>query len=341
MKTGKRHIWWLGILIWGISACTNIENPDNSRLTNMQLSLEIPVLTKASSNIGTATHSVDRVLVLPFQKQNVSLPNSQANNFVPVWSLSRQFNISTFPSSNLSFTLEGSKTYKVLVIGYNHADYDHNAPTANSNRINITSQPLPTTLANFQLYPKLPNEVPEFFICYAQVNGQAGNNVFIPTTGVNLQGKLGRIISGLGVRITNIPGYVKSVTLSADNMIKAIRLVDTTATVVQVAGDNESRNIRTLNVSSNSVDFGEFLLPSGTAKKVGFYLDIQLGSLTQRYKMNIEDSAVSTDGKLTLYPNHVIRITGNYNNINYGFVVTEVINLEDNVWDGITLTPAP
>lgn len=339
MKAGKRHIRGLIILLIGISSCSVIESQDNQGLTETNLFLEISHMTKASSDIGTPTHSVDRILVIPFQKNNLSLPDKQLNNFTPDWSLARQFDIAKFPTKSLSFLLKGSRTYKVLIIGYNHADYDHNNPTASTNRVVLNSQPLPTTLANFQLYPKLPNEVPEFFICYAETSG--GNTVFIPTSGSNLKGKLGRIISALGVKVTNIPGYVKSVSLLADNMIKAIRLSDTTVSVIQVPGDNESRIIRKQNVSNGTVDFGEYLLPTGTANKMTIYLDISLGTLTQRYQMNIANSEVSEGGKLILPSNHAVRINASYNKINYGFVVTEVINLEDNTWDGIITNPAP
>lgn len=339
MNTGCRYIWWLSILLLGLSACSKLENPDNKELTEMKLSLEMPLPTKASSDIGTSTHSVDRILVIPFPKTNPALPDNQLNNFTPDWTLARQFNITAFPTQSLAFQLRSFKNYKILIIGYNHADYDHNNPTASTNRVVLNSQPLPTTLANFQIYPKLPNQIPEFFICYAQTSG--GNTVFTPTSGGNLQGKLGRIISGLGVKVTNIPGYVKSITLLGDNLVKAIRLADTTATIVQVPGDNESRTILTQNVSNGTVDFGVFLLPTGKTNKMTLYLDVTLGTLTQRYQMNIAPSEVSENGKLILSPNHAVKISTDYTKINYGFVVTEVINLEDNIWDGIVLNPQP
>lgn len=335
------YIWWLGILCWSLSACSDDKLLDEKGWVEVKLSLTTDMSTRASSDIGVATHSVDRILVLPFQKVNLSLPDTQNDNFIPVWSLARQYNIPAFPSTNLSFTLENSKTYKILVIGYNHADYDHNNPSGSGNRVILSSQPLPTTLANFQLYPKLPNQVPEFFICYgiASKGSTTLGPVFVPDDGITLSGTLGRIVSGLGVKITNIPSYVNSVTLLADNMVKAIRVADTTIAVMQTAGDNESRVIRQQNVVNGTVDFGIFLLPSGKTNTLTFYLDIGLGSLTQRYTMYIEDSDVTQGGKLMLLPNDAVIISAGYDKINYGFVITRDINLEDDVWDGINPTP--
>ena len=162
------YIWWLGILCWSLSACSDDKLLNEKGLVEVRLSLNTDMSTRTSSDIGVATHSVDRILVLPFQKVNLSLPDTQNDNFIPVWPLARQYNIPVFPSTNLSFTLENSKTYKILVIGYNHADYDHNTPSGSGNRVILSSQPLPTTLENFQL-----SDYFTLSVHYADTTGEA------------------------------------------------------------------------------------------------------------------------------------------------------------------------
>lgn len=341
MKTGLQQILYAAIALIFFAGCSEEGFRPEQDFVLTEFSLNADMATKASSDIGTPTHSVDRILVIPFQKVNPSLPNTRNDNFVPVWSYTRQIDIAKFPANSLSIGLDASKTYKVLVVGFNHADYNHATPTASTNRFTILTQPTPTTLANFQLNPKLPNNVPEFFICYlSAANGSTTiGTVFTPADGIKLSGRLGRIISALAVKVTGIPSYVKSISLVAENMVKAIRVADTTASVVQVPGDNESRIIRTQNVSGNSVDFGEYLLPTGQANKMRLYLDVALGTLTQRYQITSTDPAVVVSNQFIFYPNHAIKISGNYNSINYGFVVTLGINLEDNTWDGIVPNP--
>ena len=62
------YIWWLGILCWSLSACSDDKLLNEKGLVEVRLSLNTDMSTRTSSDIGVATHSVDRILVLPFQK---------------------------------------------------------------------------------------------------------------------------------------------------------------------------------------------------------------------------------------------------------------------------------
>lgn len=62
------YIWWLGILCWSLSACSDDKLLNEKGLVEVKLSLNTDMSTRASSDIGVATHSVDRILVLPFPK---------------------------------------------------------------------------------------------------------------------------------------------------------------------------------------------------------------------------------------------------------------------------------
>ena len=94
-------------------------------------------------------YSVNRILVLPFQKINPALPGNDPSNFTPVYSLARQWDVATFPSGNLTLKLVKGLTYQVMVIGYNANDYNFNTPNATGNRFSIGSVTTPTLLNNF------------------------------------------------------------------------------------------------------------------------------------------------------------------------------------------------
>lgn len=334
MKAGIYNILILLTVFLFLSGCSpaGMENQPEDKVISVGLSLNTDLLTKASVDIGKDTSVVDRILVVPFQKVNVSLPDSRTDNFIPVWNFARQWNVSSFPVQSLKLGLMRGQIYKVLVLGYNHLDYDFYNPSLSTNWVVLNSQPLPTTLANFQLYPKSANQVPEFFTCFCI---SAGNAVFEPQEGGILSGRLGRVVSGLSVQVTGIPGYVKSVSLVADKMVKAVRVADTTASLVQMPGDNENRVIQTQNVVSGNVKFSNFLLPTGVANKTLLYLDITLGATRQRYTIKLPETDVSVDNQVILMPNSPVKITGDYDKINYGFTISRDINLDDDVWDGL------
>lgn len=339
MKSAIRYILSLSMVIALFTACSEPEGIERGEMAYMNLSVDQDLLTRATADIGTATHTVNRILVLPFQKVNQSLPDNQAGNFIPAWTFARQWDISSFPSSSLSLKLPVSMTYKVMVIGYNQNDYDFSNPAMASTRIILTNQPTPTTLANFRLTPKAPENVPELFVsyCIASQGSTVIGPVFTPQPGttISLATTLKRFVSGLGVYVTDIPGYVKSVTLVAERMVKSIQVNDSLPVVVQTPGDLENRVIQKLVPAAGSVKFNVFLLPTRTTNKSMFYLDVEYDSVVERYQIKVPDSAVSQANGIILNPNGAVVISGSYSKINFGFEIRGVINLDDDAWDGI------
>lgn len=337
MKTAIKYILLSCLIALILPGCTR---PDYQEEIEATIPVTLAIANEITARaIGDPVHSVNRILVLPFQKINPALPGNAPSNFTPVYSLARQWDVATFPSGNLTLKLVKGLTYQVMVIGYNANDYNFNTPNAAGNRFSIGSVTTPTLLNNFHLYPKAPNIIPEFFSCFctASDNGTSLGTIFTPNTNTNisLSGQLNRLVSGLNIQISNIPTYVKSISLTAERMVKAIRVVDTIASLVQTVGDGESRLIQKLTPSNGQILFSNLLLPTMDTYKTKLYLNVSYGQTTETYTIKVQDTNISSGNSISLKPNHVITITGDYMKINLGFKLTYTINLDDNKWDGL------
>ena len=337
MRTRILYILLSYLIINLLTGCTRTESTEESEITlPVDLSIKQKITTRA---LGDPTHSVNRILVLPFQKINASLSDNNLNNFTPLYGFARQWDIATFPSGSLTLKLPKDFTYQVMVIGYNSGDFNFNNQASTNNKFTIGSATTPTRLDNFHLYPKQPNIVPEFFtaFCTATNNGSPLGTTFTPTsnTNISLAGQLKRLVSGLTVQITGVPDYVKSITLRAERMVKATRVSDTIPSLVQTTGDGESRLIQKLIPSGGQVTFSNLLLPTKSTYSTKLYLDVSYGLVTETYTIKVPDSAISIGNSISLNPNHVVKIDGTYAKINLGFMISYTINLDDNKWDGL------
>lgn len=342
---GMKHIivtYSVGLIaiVMSLASCNKDERDSLITKQTAAVNLEVTVdglLTKSFANDGT--HNVNRIVVIPFKKVAENLTNDDSN-FIPAYSFALQTDVSFPLTKPLILHLPTETTYKVLVIGYNQSDYDFNSRNSPANKFYLGSLSLPTTLTNFHLYPKAAIIVPEFFACVA--NASIGliptpGNTFKPGQGVTLKGSLTRLVSGLSVTITNIPDYVKSISLVAENLVMASKATDASALAVQTIGDGANRVLNKKAPASGTIEFKTYLLPTFDANKTGLYLDVELGSSTQRYTVKVPDSpTVSSNNKLIFNPNHATNITGNYlTSINIGFNINSVINLDDPAWDGV------
>lgn len=341
MKSGIQYIASLGLSFLFLFACSKPEVPEqpDSDLARVNVSVSKALDFSALPETKAPVASVNRILVLPFQKLNTSLPDNNASNFIPAWNFAHQWDVNSFPTQSLTLGLPKSFTYKVLVIGYKQSDYDYFNQGAVSNLVELATQPAPTTLANFQLAPKSAWVVPEFYACFltASQNGTPIGTVFTPgdNTSISLSGQLKRFVSGLSVSVTDIPGYVKSMTLVAEKMVKAVRVNDTIASAVQVSGDNENRVIQKLVPSAGTVNFDVFLLPTLNTNMSKYSLIVEYDSTTETYQIQVPDSEVSQGNSIILLANGRVAISGSYTRINIGFEISRTIDLDDPAWDGI------
>lgn len=335
VRTDLKHFMFYLISVLFFTGCTNESDIENTTdEVTVRLKMDYPSLQFKA--LGDPVHNVNRILVLPFQKAAGSQTDDDAN-YTPVFSLTKQFNVSSFPANNLTLKLLKNNIYKIVVVGYNQNDYDYTNQQNPANRFVIQAIPLPSRLSSLSLYPKSPTDIPEFFSCTA-IASQGGTQigtVFNADDNITLSGNLKRIVSGLTLRIVNIPTFVKSVTLSAEKLVNAIKTTDGTPLLWQVTGDGQSRIIGTQIPSSGTVNFSKILLPTLAANSTKLYLDIAYGSTSERYTINVPNSAYSVNNSIIFQPNILIDISGNYAQINIGFVINATIGLEDDKWDGI------
>lgn len=67
--------------------------------------------------------------------------------------------------------------------------------------------------------------------------------LFKPEQVNNIKGTLNRISSGLTLNITNIPAYVSSIRLRAEQLVTAVKAADGTPVQWQVVGDTGVRTL--------------------------------------------------------------------------------------------------
>lgn len=319
-----------------VSSCNKTEN-DSSGMKDVAISLLIDEeLTRAF--VDDNTHTVNRLLIIPFKKTSEGATNDDVN-FIPSYSFVEQIDITQFPLNNAIVNLPVGTTHKILILGFNSSDYNFSDRTNPANRFDIGSINTPTTLANFHVYPKSPTVVPEFFSCICDVYNGATlvGSTFKPEQGYSLRGNLKRIVSGLSVTITNIPSYVTSIALAAENLTRATKASNGSALLSQTTGDGGSRLFENkVPDAAKSVSFHKFLLPVPAANKTRLFLDVKVGVLTTRYTVKVlNDGIVSSSNKYTFLPNNAINISGNYSQIDSGLQIDCQINLDDNKWDGL------
>ncbi len=321
------------------SSCRK-ESP--AETTRQEAGAAVEVIVSAESSCTRAfqnggSHNVNRIAVIPFRKISESMTDDNSS-YVPDYSLAVQKDITAFPVNGIVLHLPVSTTYKVLVIGYNTADYNFSDMNSPSNRFTIGSLTSPATLESLYLYPKSAVSVPQFFtcICTAYSGTRPAGTAFRPGQGLTLSGTLKRIVSGLSVTITDVPAFVKSVSLVAENLTKASKATDGSIVLSQTASDEESRIIRKMVPGQDKrIVFNEYLLPTFKTNMTRFFLDVEYGPYTHRYVVKVPDSDISSANKLALLPNQAINISGSYGKINIGFTLGFAINLDDDAWDGI------
>lgn len=334
-----KHIYGLIVILIAVlmSACSQDEAIGVASTETISVELNIRdyrVFTRAP---GDVTSSVNRILILPFRKTNEGLTNDDAN-FIPVYGSAKQIDVATFPNVVTKLALTPATTYKILIIGYNKNDFDFTNQSNPSRHFSIGSVTTPVTLANFHLQPMSPTIVPEFFTCIGEgyMKGQSVGTSFKPEQINSIKGTLQRIVSGFTLDIINIPAYVTAISLTAEQLVTASRATDGIPTLWQTAGDAGSKLIGSKTPIAGKVNFNQFILAIPDARKTLLYLDVTYAGIPQRYTIQIANEANVVSGNRIIFsPNHWIKITGDFTNSGLVFILSGIINLDDNAWDGI------
>lgn len=326
-----------GLVVLG--GCSAEDNRDlDPAGTSVTVNLTISDTCCGSRAPGDAAMSVNRILVIPFRKTDETRPDDPAN-FIPEYGSAFQMNVGTFPATATIPNLSPSSTYQLAIIGYNQNDFDFKNQNDATRKFSLTFAATPATLENVCLLPANAAAVPEFFSCVGTgyMNNTIVGPAFKPSRINNVKGTLVRLVSGLSLRVNNVPGHVKSVTLAAERLVTGIRASDAAPLMWQTAGDGSVKTLGTRTPVSGIVDFNLFMLPTTAARSTLLYLDVAYGTgFTERYTVKLPDSAgVVSGNRVTFDSNHWVKITGDYSSIDLGFTLTCGINLDDNAWDGI------
>ncbi|MBK5722938.1 hypothetical protein JGH11_18880 [Dysgonomonas sp. Marseille-P4677] len=341
-NTSFKYIRWK-YLIWSIIIAVLFscnQNEDFAQADEQTISVPIEIngfaedLTKSIEN---QPHTVNRVLILPFKKIDETASTNDDNNFNLDQANVKQVELNNSPTYETMLPLTQGATYKIFAIGYNNNNYDINNPNLD-NKFDLLYL-APNILYDFYYYSKSATAISDFFtaigISYND-DIQVGE-YFKPEEIKTLKIDLVRSVSGLNLEIVNIPAYVTSITLVAEKLVQSVFLVDLEYLNIQseIANDNLKTFSTQIPVAGN-VSFNHYLLPTFDVNKTKFYLDIKLGSLTERYLLKVNDvEGVSSNNSISFYPNQVVKISGDYSNINLGFTLSYSINLDDDNWDGI------
>lgn len=328
------------VLLWqGCASPGEEETPGPEASVRVEVDVAGSPMVKA---LGDATYSVNRILLLPFKKISEAGADDPSN-FAPVYASARQLDVNLFTAYATIPSLDPASTYRMLVLGYAKTDYNYNpaTPTAVSSNFSIGAETTPVTLANFRVKLASPVVTPEFFSGVCTAYGPGGTVVigqsFKPQNTATLRGTLQRFVSGLSVNLTGVPGYVKKIELSAEQLVLAATAAPTAGTPVawQTTGDSGNKLLATAVPSGGSVTIEKFLLPTLAARQTRLFLTVYYGSTSEQYTVKVQNlSGVSSSNRISFLPNHVVRITGTYANIGLGFQIGATINLDDPAWDG-------
>lgn len=333
---------WSIILLFALLTSCSVDDEVDATTESVAVKIDIGAgnsVISATRALGDPTHSVDRIWILPFKKIAENLDNSDVN-FVPEYSAALQFDVNTFPHEAMTMLLTSSSTYKIIAFGFKRTDFNAYDPSNVNQIFSVGAVSSPVTLANFHMKTAKTTVVPELFttVCNCYNNGVLYGTAFRPSLlqDISLRGELKRIVSGLTVQVTNIPAYVTSVSLVAEQLVKAVQPIGATPTLWQTVGDGDGRILDSRIPTGGAVSFSNLLLPTTSSRSTKLYLDIKYGTLTERYTIKVPDLAnVSVSNSITFTTNQVVKITGNYTTINLGFMLTATINLDDNQWDGL------
>jgi hypothetical protein len=325
------------VLLCGLFAllgCSKDDNNDKPNGKTIAIPVEISGLnTVWTKAIGESTHTVNRVLILPFKKIDEDIVANEDINFAPDYTIAKQFDFSTSTLYTTKLDFTAGATYKVFVIGYNQADYDHPGDAEDKFSLGVSD---PVLFTNMSLELKNAADVPEFFTATSQAyKDQVLVGSYFKAEDVDvLKTNLTRVSAGLNVEITGIPNTVSEITLIAETLVKGVKIADATATGVVLATDAD--DLKTFSSKApvgGEVSFSHYLLPTFDVNKTKLYLEID----GVKYVIKVPDqTGVSSANSITFSPNHAVSITGDYSDIDIGFTIAmDNIGLEDDRWDGV------
>ncbi len=290
-------------------------------------------LTKAF----TGTHDVDRVLLIPFAKIDRSGADTY-DNFTPESDWIRQVDVNDFPVA-ASLSLIPGMEYIVLAIGYNHTGLDYDTQGLTGTGFGMAFAGDTALLSDMVIgIPSpytYPFAAPELFRCFC--TPASGEQVFTASDTVSLTGDLTRMVSGLSLQISNIPDDVTSIDLRAEMLTYSITATSLLPMLYDTSPETDNNLIGSQTPVSGAAAFDTMLFPTAQVYSTKLHVDIIKNGNTERHEIKVNDlEGVSSDSAITLTPNGVVSISGDYDKIDTGFTVTgSQFNLDSDNWDGV------
>lgn len=339
--TYKIHTVLLLILVFAFTAtsCSDDTFKDDVEGPKDPVAVRFDIgMSGTSTRVFDNTHNINRVLILPFVKTDEILVNSELT-FTPLYNFARQIDVTSFPACGIELLLpDKSKTYTVLVVGYNRNDYDFNNRSNPANKFDLSNAGIPANLSNTNITLNQGGASPELFMCQLHAfSGTTDQGVYFkPEQGYDLSGTLTRMVGGISVQLTNVPDYVSSIKLRAEKVSNNIKLTNSyTQSMLSAAGGYVLGTAAPVN---NTVSIDSYIMPvyhnliTYTTK---LYLDVSYGTTVQTYSVRVlQSSVLKTD--FSFKSNEVTQFSGDYQTVlAFGFLAEITIELDDTAWDGI------
>lgn len=338
----KWYFFGVHILFFLLSSCSSDTGIDIETESNHIVHVPIEINNAEISWTRSIEHqpnTTNRVLLLPFKKNDENIINNESDNYSPDFSAAREVEIGAAISSFSKLNLLSGHTYKIIAIGYNQTDYNFADMHNPNNRFSIESTVSPATLLSTYLLSQSATSVPELF--FGTGNALNGDTLkgeyFKPEQITRVKATLTRVVSGLNIEIKDIPQDISSITLVAEKLVKGVFLPELSSASIIAAEDADLlKTLSTQSPQGGSVSFNHYLLPTFDLNRCQLYLDVSYNNYTDRYTVKVPDvSGISLANRLIFSPNQVIKISGSFSQMNIGFNISYGINLEDDVWDGI------
>ncbi len=287
--------------------------------------------TKAIGN----THNVDRLLLMPFSKIDLSGGDVIENFEIEMESI-RQVEVESFPITT-TISLSKGTQYLLVGLGYNHESYDIDESAGKE--MGLVFGGIPSNIINLLL--GLSNtpaifSVPQIFRCFCYTFD--AQTIFTASDGLQLGGVLMRMMGGLSVEIDNIPDDVTSISLRADMLTRTIYVSNGAAAFYDQTPQIDTNLLGTQAPVEGSVSFDTMVYSTHADFPTTLYLDVVKGAADPvRFEVKVNDeSGVSLNNALTFRSNSIVSISGDYNDIDKGFTI-EVggIDLDSGDWDGL------
>ncbi len=301
--------------------------------------VEVDMRVGADNVIGTRAFSnddplsVDRILVLPFTKNNAL---AEANsNYRAAPELALQMDVEQFPVENLKIRLSPLSTCRLVVLGFNRQNYDfyNRAPATDDIVIDYGG-----SLADLSIEDRAAsNNTPQTAELFFDIS-----DPFTPGSGTTVSALLARVVGGLSITLTYVPDGVET------------RLYHNTPLTTRwmVVGGTAADNFDTQDSYYTMTDMG-----GGVSYYSRYYFPTADTPITMELEA-ADRSAQPTDppigrvpvataagGEFTIEANRATNLSGDYRQVILGqelFVANPSdagIHIDDDNWDGVDDTP--